>query len=46
MSPSKASYLTTAGSEYSNTSEAQEKDLATNYMKMIEVLTKKTNKSL
>ena len=38
MSPLEPSYLTTADPEHPNIAEAQEKDLKTNYMKMIETL--------
>lgn len=38
MSPKEFSYLTTAGPEYTNITEAQEKDFSTDYIKMIEVL--------
>lgn len=38
MSPPESTHPTTASSEYSNTTEAQEKDLKSKIMKMIEVL--------
>ena len=40
------SYPSRTDPEYSSTAEAQEKDLKTNYLEMIEVLKKKMNKSL
>ena len=46
MSPTEPSCPTTAGPEYFNTAEIQEKDLKTNYMEMIEYLEKKMSKSL
>ena len=46
MSPSEHSYPTTATSKYSNTAEAQEEDLKTNFMKMIGILKEEMNKSL
>ena len=38
MAPPELSYPTTASPGYSNIAEAQENDLKTNFMKMIEVL--------
>ena len=38
MFPTEPCYLMTAGPEYFNIAEAQEKDLKTNYMKKIESL--------
>lgn len=46
MSPPDLSYLTTASPEYSNTAEAQTKDVKSNYMKIIEFLKEEVNKSL
>lgn len=45
MSPLEYSYPTTAVSEHTTIVEAQEKDLKTSFMKMIETLKKKINKS-
>ena len=45
MSPPETRHSTIASSEYSKTAEAQEKDLKTNCMKMIEI-TKEVNKSI
>lgn len=48
MSPPEPSYHTTASPEYSNTVEAQENDLKTNFRKMIEVfkeIMEETNKN-
>lgn len=45
MFPLEFSYHTTAGADYSNKDEAQEKYIKTNYMKKIEVLKEKMNKS-
>jgi hypothetical protein len=46
MPPPEPSYFTTASSEYSKSTEAQEKDIKTNLMKMIEALKREMNKSL
>jgi hypothetical protein len=46
MSPPKPTYPTTASNEYSNTDDVQEKDLKTNFTKMIWVLNKGLNKFL
>ena len=46
MSLLEPSYATTAGHEYSNLAETQEKDLKTNYRKMMELLKEKMNESL
>ena len=46
MSPLEATYPTTVNPEYSSTAEAQENDLKTNFMKIIEVLKQEINKSL
>jgi hypothetical protein len=46
MSLLEPSYPTTAGSEYSNIAEAQEKDPKTAFMSMIEVFKEEMNKSL
>jgi hypothetical protein len=45
MSPVEPSYTVTAGSEYSNTAEAQEKDMEIACMKMIEFLKSEINKT-
>ena len=44
MSSPDPSYPTIASPKYSNTTEAQENDLETNLMKMIEVLKEEMNK--
>lgn len=46
MSPLDSIYLITGGSEYPRPAEAQQKYLNINYMKMIQVLKEKMNKSL
>lgn len=46
MSSPDPSYPTIASPKYSNTTEAQENDLETNLMKMIEVLKEEMNKCL
>lgn len=46
MAPPEISYPTTAGPEYSNKAEAQEKHFKTICMKMIEFLKEGINKSL
>ena len=46
MPPLEPSYPTPVGPKYSNIGEAQEKYLKVNYVKMIEVLKEKINKSL
>lgn len=46
MSPLEPSYATRVGAEYSSILEAQEKDLKSNYVKMIEVYKEEMNKSL
>jgi hypothetical protein len=46
MGPPEPSYGTTASPGYSNTAEAQENDLKSNLMKMIEAFKEKMNKSL
>lgn len=46
MSPLELSHLTIASPEYSNTLEAEENDLQTNFMKMIELLKEEINDSL
>ena len=46
MSPLESSYSITAGPEYSKVAEAEDKDLKTKYMKVVEVLDKEMNKSL
>ena len=46
MSLLEPSYPTTAGTEYSNIAEAQEKDPKTAFMSMIEVFKEEMNKSL
>lgn len=45
-SPLEPSYPTAAGPEYSNISEAEEKDLKTTCMKVIEVLKEEINEYL
>jgi hypothetical protein len=45
VSPLEPSYPATAGSEYSNIAEAQEKDIKTAFMNMIEVFKDEMNKS-
>jgi hypothetical protein len=45
MSPLEPSYPTTASPEYPKIAEAQENDLKTNFMKLIEVLKAEMNKS-
>lgn len=45
MAPPKSSYPTTASPGYSNIDEAQENDLKSNLMKMIESLEVEINKS-
>ena len=45
MSPPKPRNPTIASPDYFNTAEAQENDLKTNFMKMINVLKEKMNKS-
>lgn len=44
--PQEPSYPTTGRPEYCNTTEAQEKDLKRNFMKMIDILKEGVNKSL
>lgn len=46
MAPSEPSNPTTARPEHSNTAKAQENDLKTDFMKMIEVLKEEMKKSL
>ena len=46
MSPAEANNLTTASPEYFNIAEAQENNLKTNFMMMIEILKDEMNKSL
>lgn len=46
MSLPEPGYPTIAGSEYSNINKAQENDLNTNYMKMLEALKEEINKSV
>ena len=45
MTPSKHSYPTTASLRYPNTAEAQENDLKSNLIKMIEAFKEEINKS-
>lgn len=46
MLPTKLSYPTTVSPEYPNTAETQEKNLKTNFMKMIVALKEEVDKSL
>lgn len=46
MAPPEHSYPTTASPEYSNTREAQENDLKTNFVKMTEEMKKKSLKEI
>lgn len=46
MTPLEPSYPTTEGPEYSHITEVQEKDVKTNYVKMIKFLKEEINKSL
>lgn len=46
MSPLEHIYPDTISFEYSNTTEAQEKDVKAKFMKMFEVLKEEVNKSL
>lgn len=46
MAPPKPSYPTTANTEYSNTNEAQQRNLTTNFVKIIEMIKEDMNKSL